>query len=686
MGTYTDKTEARLRAGSKEPKTLGSKAAEDLVKEVRDNVESAYEHERTNIEEAQLDLKFLANDQWPQEAIAQRERDGRPRLTFNRLPTFVNQVVNPLRQADKAIRAKPDDDATDTVLAKVCDGLFRKIQRQSMASSVFGHQITCQASCAIGWVRICNDYRTDTSFDQDIFIEKIDNPLSVFWDPAARDPVRSDAMWMAVTEMWPIATFKARWPGKAPVSADNPSQLGTTDNGFMWHTENDIRVVEYFKKIPITKKLAKLADGRTIDITDADEGMSAQMPIENTRTVKTHRVEKYMVSGSEVLEGPSDVPGSYIPLVPAIGGEVSLERGTYRYSVIRFARDAQQLYNLNRTAMAEWIGQSPKAPYIGTDKMFANHRDKWNSMNITNRSYLPYTPDEKAPGMKPERVQPAQIPTGLVNETQYAAEDMKAATGIHDASLGARSNETSGVAIRARQMEGDVSNYHFADNFEATLTHIGNIIMSWIPVVYDTPRTVILVKEDGTEEAVPINTPQIDPQTGETKIVNDLTNVKFGVTVDIGPSYSTRRIESAEQIGEFMKNIPPQQAAFISDIYARNQDWEGREEIAKRLKATIPPEIVNATKEGPDGQPLPPEPPPPDPMLEAQLAKVAAEIGEIQMRTKKTAAEIEKVTADAAHTVVQAKQLDRQDGLMDFPGNMPAKQPAQRPARPNYDQ
>lgn len=655
MGTYTDKSTARL-AGKKDKKSLSGVQARELVKTVRDNVQSAYEHERKNIEEANLDQRFLANDQWPTEARAARERDGRPVLTFNRLPSFVNQVVNPIRQADKAIKAKPDDDAADPKLAKVVDGLFRKIQRQSMARQVFGHVVNCQAGCGIGWLRICNDYRTDRSFDQDIFIEKIDNPLSVFWDPAARDPVRSDAMWMAVTEMWPEATFRAKWPDAALESAENPA-TEVSDTGFYWRTDNDIRIVEYYKRTPVEKTLARLVSGEIIDITDMGEAEAGQLPVEMTRTVQSHRVEKYILTGAEVLEGPVEIPGEYIPLVPAVGGEIALERGMYRYGVIRFARDPQMMYNLNRSSMAEWIGQAPKTPYLVTPRMIANHRDQWDTINATNRNYLPYTPDKDAPGMRPERVTPVQIPTGLANEAQFAAEDMKAGTGIFDASLGAKSNETSGVAIRARQLEGDITHYHFADNFEATLTHVGNIIMQWIPVIYDTPRTVILVGEDGTETPTPINTPQIDPQTGEMVIVNDLRNIRFAVQVDIGPSYSTRRIESAEQIGEFMKAIPPQQAALITDVYARNQDWEGHEEIAKRLRATIPPEIAAATEEGPDGQPLQLPPPPPSPIEVAQLEKITAEIEEIKAR--------------AAKTIVEAKQLDRQDQLIDYPGAGP---------------
>jgi hypothetical protein len=668
------------KADKKAKRKLSADEQKAIVEEVRERMLSAWEHERLNIEEAQIDQRFRANDQWSDAAKRERELDGRPWLTFNQMNTYVNQVVNPIKQADKTFKAKPDDNQGDPTIARVVDGLFKKIMRQSMGHAVVGHMIECQAGCSIGWVRLDHGYKDDESFEQEIFLKKVENPLSVFCDPAARDPVRSDAMWMAVTEMWPKSSFEARWPDAAQESVDDPATAGArsgiTDFGY-WSDDKDIRICEYYRKVATTKTIAKMPDGTTKDITGKEDtlGMQAQQ----TRKVQSYRVEKYMVTGSEVLEGPIEVPGCYIPLVPAVGGEIALDRGIYRYSVIRFIRDPQKLYNLARTAMAEHLGQTPKAPYLATAKMISRYRAMWDTVSTKNRSYLLYDVDKDAPTARPERVAAAETPVALIQDAQISRDDMKYGSGIHDASLGAKSQEVSGVALHAKQMESDVSNYHFADNLEATLTHIGRVAMSWIPVIYDTPRTILLVNEDGTEHPTPINTPQIDPNTGYTVIVNDLTNAKFSVTVDIGPSYSTRRIESAQEIGEFMKALPPQQAMLISDIYARNQEWEGHEEIADRLKATVPPQIIQASQKGPDGQPIQPPPEPPNPMMLKQLEKITEEIEKIK-------ADAENAKASAAKTIVEAKQLDRQDAMVDFPGNNMVPAAQQPGGLPNYVQ
>lgn len=631
---------------------LSADEAAKIVQEVRENAELHWQHERMNFDEATIDQRFRANDQWPDAAKRQREAEGRPMLTFNQMNQFINQVVNPIRQADIAIKTSPVDGKSDPELSKVYNGLLRQIQYQSSARAVYAHALDCQAGCGIGAFRICHDYRDHESFDQEVYIERINNPLSIGWDPAARDPVRSDAMWMFIAEMWPVSTFKAKWPGKAVEDVETMRSYGDT---MFWYSTETVRVAEYYRKVPVKKTLAKLQDGSVRDITDVKgEAELGQMGIVATRKVNSYRVEKYFVSGADVLEGPTEVPGCYIPIVLVLGGEVAMEKGVYRFGVTRFARDAQQMYNLNRTAMAESIGLAPKAKWVVTDKMVSKHLGEWEGQNKSNKPFLRYTPDDKAPTAKPERIAPVEIQPAMTQEAQISRDDMKATTGIYDASMGARSNETSGVAIDARKMQGEVSNYGFLDNFKASLEHAGRILVDWIPKIYDNERVMRIIGEDDKEEqTVPINF-VLYGEDGTPVMVNDLTAAKFDIRVTVGPGYSTRRAEAAAAIGEFMKAMPPEAAMAMADLVASNSDWAGHEEIAKRLKAIVQktmPGIIEAA-EAKDGQPPPQqqqEGPPPELMME-----------QILLQLRDMAAKIEKTKADTQLSLAKAEQTQAQ--------------------------
>lgn len=186
--------------------------------------------------------------------------------------------------------------------------------------------------------------------------------------------------------------------------------------------------------------------------------------------------------------------------------------------------------------------------------------------------------------------------------------------GLHDASLGAQSNETSGRAIMARQREGDVATFNFIDNQSRAIRHTGRILVDLIPKIYDIPRIVRVIKEDGSNYSVPVNQPVIPkpPEDGQQNApqgqpqfqpipeelkaelegvskVFDLAAGKYDVTCEAGPSFTSRREESAQQMMEFIR-VFPQAAPFVGDLLAKNLDWPGSDEIANRLQAMLPPQ------------------------------------------------------------------------------------------------
>lgn len=609
-----------------------------VIEDVRRRLGEAWEFDRENREAGTSDLSFLAGDQWPEEVRREREADGRLMLTINRLPQFLRQVTNDIRQADLAIKVSPVDDRSDPQLAKVFNGLLRQIQYQSGAKHVYSAAAESQAGCGIGWFRILTRYADDSAFDQEIKVELIPHPFSVYVDPAAVMPDRSDAQWIMVTENIPTATFKERYPKAALESVD--VAVENSRSRLFWVSKDSVRVAEYWCKKPYTKTLGLTETGETIDITGMKrEDLAFLPPIVRTREHQAYKIVQYLVSGSEVLEGPHEWAGKYIPIVPVIGAEVPLDQKVYRYGVIRFARDPQQLYNYYRTATAEMIALAPKSPYLVTTAMLDDPKIKaiWDTANKKTRPYLPYIPDPSAPAARPTREHPPEMPTALVQEAQNASEDMKATTGIYDAGLGRRSNETSGRAILARQHEGDVANYHFIDNLQRSLEHAGRILIDLIPKVYDTERVVRLMNDDDTEEFVKVNAVQY-VKDGVPQIFNDLSAARFDIRVSVGKSYSTKRMESAESLMAFMQAVPGS-AEVIADLVAKNMDWPGSEEIAKRLRNTIPAQVLY-DPEDPKSQP-PPEPDPlSDPMVRADMAvkmaqarKAMADARKVEMET-----------------------------------------------------
>ena len=204
-----------------------------ILKEARKRLEAAWVYDKENREEAIKDLRFLALDQWPQSIRNSRKAEDRPCLTLDHLNQYKNQVVNDIRQAKIELRAVGVDSKSDPELAEFMTGLMRDVQYQSGASHVYAEAANGQVSCGIGHFRFTTDYTDDEVFDQELKIECIPYPLSVYWDPASYKADRSDAEWCFVTEFVPSATFKDRFPDANPVDVDTSAGLGFTGHLFL---------------------------------------------------------------------------------------------------------------------------------------------------------------------------------------------------------------------------------------------------------------------------------------------------------------------------------------------------------------------------------------------------------------------------------------------------------------------
>lgn len=606
--------------------------------------------EKDNQDEALEDLRFRAGDQWPEKTKKEREDEDRPCLTINKIPQFIRQVTGDMRQMRPALKPVPIDSRGDVETADLIGGMIRHIENRSFARQVYTSAGDSQVGCGIGHWQIDTEYAHDSTFNQEIRILGIEDGISVLWDPDSVLPTREDAMFCFVPVDYSKDAFEERWP-------DAKSQdFGDSQQKFAegWYGEDYVRVAAYWVKKPIKKLLALMPDGGIDDLTDEDEAHVNELRAKGVRVELRDSFEvcRYLITCEEVLEGPVKWKGRYIPIVPVIGEEVRIGRKVVRHGLIRFARDPQRMVNYYASAETETVALQPKAPFIATEDQVKKHRDIWDTANAKNHSVLIYSPDKNAPQAKPERVAPPVASQGIREGRMQANDDMKGVIGIYDASLGAKSNETSGVAIRNRQLEGDTGTFVYIDNFSLAIQHTGKIIVDLIPHVYDSERQQRIIGEDGkTADLVTINKRVI--QDNQETTLNDVTIGAYDVQLEVGPSYTTKREEAREGMKEFIQ-AAPDAAPLIADIYAKAQDWPQAEEIGERLEVMLPPPIramIEAKKrgKGPDGQPLPPQPDP------AQAEQLQAQQAQQQAEAAKAAGELEKIKLEN-----RGKELDNE--------------------------
>jgi hypothetical protein len=369
-------------------------------------------------------------------------------------------------------------------------------------------------------------------------------------------------------------------------------------------------------------------------------------------------------NGFEVLEKAQVFPSRFIPIIPVVGEEYSVGEHMVRHSVIRFAKDSQTIHNYWLSTQTEHLALQPKAPFVATAKQIQKYADVWKTANTSNHSVLIYDVDPAAPNSRPMREQPPASSAAFSEQIARAGEGMKATTGIYAAGLGAQGNETSGKAIMARQREGDVGTFEFRDNLNASVEHTGRILVELIPVIYDTPRMVRILGEDGEEDFAEINKPSMDPQTGEQKVENNLKLGEYGVQVRSGPSYTTRRQEAAESMLQFVQTMP-QAASMVMDLVAKNMDWPGADEFAERFKKMLPPNIQPETDDPEEQQERQQAAQAAQAQQQTQERMVNADIGEKEAKAAKSTADAQKAAAEAAQTQLEtAMQSGQIQGMI----------------------
>ncbi|HXJ61879.1 MAG TPA: portal protein [Verrucomicrobiae bacterium] len=584
---------------------------EKLLSRARKRMEKAITAESDNRKSALDDRLFKAGDQWPKEIMAQRNLDKRPCLTINKLPTFIHQIVNDQRQNRPSINISPVGDRGDPEVAKMYRGLIRFIERDCAADIAYDTAFDDAVTMGWGYWRILTEREAPDSFNLVLVVRRIRNPFTVYLDPAHQDPTAADAKWGFITEMMPRDEYEEKYPDADPL---NYTEGGIGEKFTNWIAKDEVRIAEYFEVDYKTRKLVELDNGHVGWYDELDEMTLARIgrkrvQIVDERESRVPKVMWYKITANDVLM-KREWQGSTIPIVKVVGDEIDIE-GKVKYSgVIRHAKDPQRMFNYWRTAETELIALQPKSPWVVEEGQIEGHEDEWKNANVKNMPYLSYkgTSVGGTQAPPPQRQPMAGIPAGVVQAGVNAGQDMMATTGIRfDATMNERMIDESGKAIRELRRSGDLGSFHYVDNLARALKRTGEIFVEVIPKIYDDPRVVTILREDDKEEQVKVD-PTLGKAMGEEKKADGKTRKlfnpkfgKYGVTVTIGPSYATKRIEAAENMMAFMKALP-QTAALVADLFAKNQDWPGAEEIATRLAKTIPPGLMT-----PDMKDVPPQ-------------------------------------------------------------------------------
>jgi Phage P22-like portal protein len=581
----------------------------DLMSRIRtfhdDGVGAWEENRRMHSEDLNFIYNAEAMGQW--DPVVLQNRRGKPCYTFNRCLQPVNMVVADMRQTRPAGKVRPASDGASEAVSDVFAGLCRDIEKCSRADQIYKEQFKFAVAGGFGAWRIMPTYMQDDgdgAFDQVLRVLNIANPQTVVWDPQCADACAADANRCIVAERISDDVYDALY-----TTGDNPrgnrSSFNMSRDSYGWFTDKEVRIAEYFERVPREKHIAKMTDG-TVREYDADlratekhlddHGLTFEKSGVNRIAVNKKTGDKMIrktikwqvmwakVDGSNILEGPHYYDWKRIPVIRCPGRYINIEGRKKFQSLIRHSKDAQRSYNSRASDMIERSALLPKAPYLVTEAMIKGYENEWNQANVASRPYLPYNVDKNAEGGMPFRTPPLDLPQGAMALAQMSIQDIQATIGYFDPALGNAEdmNRVSGKALVQHTKRSDLGSYEFIDGYSSAMQLTWEMFVDMIPTVMDSERVARIIGHDGIEKMVTVN--QEDPNTGDIMI--DLSKGSYDVEVTIGPSFQSARQEALDTLISFAEAMP-QNAPLIADLIAKNIDTPDAQEMSKRFRIPL---------------------------------------------------------------------------------------------------
>lgn len=552
------------------------------------------------------DTRFAMGDsdngwQWPAEIYRERSNvNKKPCLTINTTAQHCNQIINNIRQNRPAARVLPVDNGADKKTAEILAGMIRSTQSVSTADTA--HDLAAEHAIygGEGYWRIVTEYESFDSFNQTILIKSCPNPRLVFIDPDAVEPDRSDAEWGFIFEDIPKTQCQEEHP-----NVDCSSWGNTDPRG--WVNKDMVRRAEYFYCEYSDDMLYQLEDGTTILKSDLPEGASVDdkvltvagvsIGIANERATKRKQWKWCkLIGGAEEPVEERPWPGSYLPIITVVGKELNVDGQIVRKGIVRDLKDTGRMVNYSYSAAVETLALQNKVPYLASVEAIEGFESIWGAANLDNRAYLPWNEyDETGRQIsRPERQAPAVMPTAQVQMLQLSTEQMRAASGQQNANFGIKSEAQSGIGIQRLKVQGETATFHFPDNLVRALKYEAKVLIDLFPKVLDTKQIVRMLGMDGVDKKAMLD-PDLDAAYLEST-EKDLEGIfnpnvgKYDVTIDTGPSFQTQRQEASVAMTEIASKDPGFMQ-IAGDLYWRNMDVPGSDELAKRYEKILPPAL-----------------------------------------------------------------------------------------------
>ncbi len=636
---------------------------EDDHQAVLTKLQKAQSADHDQREEARDAFLFCTKKDGQWEPYWWSANEKQPRYQFNMVTPIIDQVAGELEQADFDIRVNPAGGNATKDLAETYDGLIRNIENISQAKMVYNQAARGMVTTGYDGWRVSQKYVDDDSFDQDLIIEPIANFIDRVWfDPAAERQDKSDARYCFVLHPIAVDEYDRRWPEGSRMSVPDDR-----DGEAYFDKAEVILVGEYLYVEEEERDLIMMSNGHVYedneDFQKIKDELEAMGVVEDRRR---KRMDKKVCSrffdNSGWLEDDKDTVFSTIPVIPVYANYRVFEAKTLYQGVVTPLMDSQRVLNYSMSREISEGALAPRAKYWMSMSQAAGHEDQLRTLNTNSDPVQFFNPDPEFPGA-PQQQGGAQVNPGLRTITEAMRGMISYSAGLFAANMGDNPGLQSGVAINALQNKGDTGTIKYNKALQIAIAATGRLLVKAIPKVYNTQRTIRVMKEDREYDMAEINATVIDNQTGDVVLFNDLSQGTYDVICRAGPSFRNRQEETVAAIIELSK-VDPSILEIGADILLDNFSTPAAEQLSNRKRAMmikqglipmdqLTEEELAEMQQQAQGQQ---QPDAAMVMAQAEMAKAQAEQAKVQVQAQELQLQLMKIQIEAQKNEITAQK------------------------------
>lgn len=595
--------------------------------------------------------------------------ENKPKFEVNKIALAVMRIISEYRNNRITVDFISKEGVEHDKLADTCDGLYRADEQDSGAEEAYDNAFEEAVGGGFGAWRLRSAYEDEEDEEdekQRIRIEPIfDADSSVFFDLQAKRQDKSDAKkcWV-LTSMTPEA-YIAEY-GDDPTSW--PKEIHQAE--FDWLTPDVVYIAEYYRveEQKETIYIYQRIDGEEERYTESDlaeEGFKKYLSSIGTKLVrqkkvKRKRVHKYIMSGGKILEDCGFIAGKCIPIVPMYGKRWFVDNVERCSGHVRLATDPQRLKNMQLSKLGEISALSSVEKPILTPEQIAGHQIMWAEDNIKDYPYLLINPITDASGQSIAAgpiayTKPPGIPPAMAALLQLTETDMQDILGNQQQGDKIVSN-ISGKAVEMIQQRLDMQSFIYVSNMAKAIRRSGEIWLSMASEIYvEKGRKMKTIGLQNEVSNVELMKPVIG-ESGAEEVENDLSEARFDVFTDVGPSSSSKRASTVRALTGMMAiTQDPETIQVLGAMTMMNMEGEGISEVRDYYrKKLIKMGVVMPTKEEAAELMQAAQSQQPDPnavFLNAAAEEATAKAAKARADTVLTVANSEKARADTLKTL-----------------------------------